>query len=160
MNKKELELRTKKFAVAAIRFVGGMRYSSAARVVGDQLLKAATSVGANYREANRAVSRRDFLHRIAIIEKEASETLYWLEICEETALGNEDACRELLIEADEILAIFTAIGRSTRANTRAAGEGAGPGVAERRPMNYADIALTDDLADLVPESFASASDPE
>ena len=75
MDKQELERRTKQFAVRVIKFVGGFNSSASGRVVGHQLLKSGTSIGANYREANRAVSRRDFVHKITIAEKEASETV-------------------------------------------------------------------------------------
>jgi len=54
------------------------------------LLRAGTSIGANYREANRAQSRNDFIHKIALVEKEAGETQYWLEIFEELRMGNTD----------------------------------------------------------------------
>jgi len=158
VNKQELEARTKAFAVAVIRFVTDMKTSPAVRVIGDQLLRAATSVGANYREANRAVSRRDFLHRIAIVEKEASETLYWLEICEEAVLCDERECAGLLIEADEILAIFTAIGRSTRANTRAARDGNPSGVAERSQKYSEENGSTLVLSDLLPDFSRTESD--
>jgi four helix bundle protein len=114
MDKNELEDRTKKFAVRVIRFVGEFNSSAAGRVISNQLLKSGTSIGANYREANRAVSRRDFAHKISIAEKEASETMYWLEICLETNLGALQTCEGLFAESRELLAIFTSIGRSMR----------------------------------------------
>ena len=114
MDKNELEDRTKKFAVRVIRFVGEFNSSAAGRVISNQLLKSGTSIGANYREANRAVSRRDFAHKISIAEKEASETMYWLEICLETRLGPPQTCEGLIAESRELLAIFTSIGRSMR----------------------------------------------
>jgi four helix bundle protein len=118
MDKQELERRTKQFAIRVIRFVGGFDRSTSGQVIGRQLLKSGTSIGANYREANRAVSRKEFVHKITIAEKEASETVYWLEICNETSLGDRAACGELIDEANELLAIFTSIGRSVRANDR------------------------------------------
>ena len=118
MDKRELEDRTKKFAIGVIRFVGEFNPSAVSRVISNQLLKSGTSVGANYREANRAVSRRDFTHKISIAEKEASETLYWLEICLETSLGEPKTCEDLLAESRELLAIFTSIGRSMRSGGR------------------------------------------
>ncbi len=114
MDKIELEDRTKKLAVRVIRFVGEFNSSTAGRVISNQLLKSGTSIGANYREANRAVSRRDFAHKISIAEKEASETMYWLEICLETRLGSLKTCEDLFAESRELLAIFTSIGRSMR----------------------------------------------
>jgi four helix bundle protein len=114
MDRSELELRTKDFAVRVVRFVSEFKSSATGRVIGNQLLKSGTSIGANYREANRAVSRREFAYRIGIAEKEASETHYWLEICNEVNLGSEKNCETLLDEANELLAIFTSIGRSIR----------------------------------------------
>ena len=73
-------------------------------------------MGANYREANRAESRADFVHKIGIVEKEIAETQYWLELFEEVSHGNNVARTDLLKESGELLPIFIAIGRSTRAN--------------------------------------------
>jgi four helix bundle protein len=78
MDKKELEKRTKKFALEVIKFVADLPKNKITNVLGYQLLKCGTSIGANYREANRAQSHQDFIHKIAIVEKEASETQYWL----------------------------------------------------------------------------------
>ncbi len=80
MDKKELEKRTKKFALEVIRFVADLPKNKITDVLGYQFLKCGTSIGANYREANRAQSRQDFIHKIAIVEKESSETQYWLEL--------------------------------------------------------------------------------
>lgn len=114
MDKFELEQRTKKFALRVIRFVADMPKSKITDVVGYQLLKSGTSIGANYREANRAESRDDFIHKIAIVEKEASETQYWLEICQEAQLGKEEDRQWLIKESGELLAIFTSIGKTTK----------------------------------------------
>ena len=73
-------------------------------------------MGANYREANRAQSRADFIHKISIVEKEIAETQYWLELLSEVNQGESRARAELLAECGELLAIFVAIGKSTRAN--------------------------------------------
>jgi len=78
-----------------------------ADVLGYQLLKAGTSIGANYREANRAVSRSDFINKIGIVEKESAETEYWLELLDEAEIGDPDERRWLLQEVSELLAIFT-----------------------------------------------------
>lgn len=87
-----------------------------ADVLGYQLLKAGTSVGANYREANRAVSRADFIHKISIVEKELSETEYWLQLFEEVDQADRNERGELMKECGELLAIFASIGRSTKRN--------------------------------------------
>ncbi len=114
MDKHVLEERTKQFAVRIVRFVAALPSTPAAAVMGHQLLKCGTSIGANYREANRAESHDDFIHKIAIVEKEASETQYWLELFDDVSLGNADERRWLLQEATELLAIFTAAGRTAK----------------------------------------------
>lgn len=116
MNKHELEQRTKQFAVNVIRFVQDLSKNRTSDILGYQLLKSGTSVGANYREANRAESRADFVHKIGIVEKEIAETQYWLELFEEVDHGNKIARTALLKESGELLSIFIAIGKSTRAN--------------------------------------------
>ena len=80
-----------------------------------QLVKAGRSVGANYREANRAESRNDFIHKIGIVEKEASESQYWLEICDEAKPGDAQQRDWLLAEFGELLAILTSSGRTAKA---------------------------------------------
>jgi four helix bundle protein len=77
-------------------------------VISYQLLKSATSIGANYREAVRAESRLDFIHKLGIVEKETNETLYWLELVQETYHKPGDIALETLLkECHELLAIFT-----------------------------------------------------
>ena len=153
MDKQELERRTKQFAVRVIKFVGGFNSSASGRVVGHQLLKSGTSIGANYREANRAVSRRDFVHKISIAEKEASETVYWLEICSETNLGNNDDCTQLEAEANELLAIFTSIGRSVRASDRRVGDSKSTQVSEEDHMEYGSEGFEEDIDELLPKTM-------
>ena len=114
MDKVELEQRTKVFALRVIRFVASVPKNKISDVLGYQLLKAGTSIGANYREANRAESRNDFIHKIAIVEKESSETQYWMELFEESNIGNPTDREWLLRESGELLAIFTSIGKSSK----------------------------------------------
>jgi len=114
VNKEELEQRTKAFALRVIKFVAALPKNKIADVLGYQLLKAGTSVGANYREANRAVSRNDFINKIGIVEKEAAETQYWLDLFNEAAIGDPEERRWLLQEAGELLAIFTSTGRTSK----------------------------------------------
>ena len=112
--KTELEERTKKFAVRVVKAVGGFSKTSEGQIIGRQLLKSGTSIGANYREANRAESRYDFIHKVGIAEKEAAETIYWLEICLETRIGAVEEIKTLNQEAGELLAILITIGRKTK----------------------------------------------
>lgn len=116
MDKLELEKRTKRFALRVIAFVATLPQTKACSIIEYQLVKAGTSVGANHREANRAESRPDFIHKIAIVEKEASESCFWLEICDEAHFGDVEERNWLLNESRELLAIFTSIGRSTKSN--------------------------------------------
>ncbi|MBN1452600.1 MAG: four helix bundle protein [Anaerolineales bacterium] len=87
----------------------------ACEVMGYQLLRSGTSIGANYREANRAESKADFIHKISIVEKEATETQYWLELLAESSLGESDEISDLIQEAGELLAIVTRIGKTSKA---------------------------------------------
>ena len=90
MTKKEkgkaLEKRSRQFAVQVIKLAGELPNTEAGKIVGHQMVKAGTSVGANYREANRSVSKADFRNKIGICMKEASETAYWLEVMVEAEM--------------------------------------------------------------------------
>jgi four helix bundle protein len=114
MNRKELEKRTKEFALRIIKFVASLAKNRITDILGYQLVKSGTSIGANYREANRAESRKDFVHKIGVVEKECSESQYWLEIFEESNIGDMTERRWLLKESGELLAIFTSIGRTAK----------------------------------------------
>src|SRR5713226_6669631 len=114
MNKLELEQRTKQFALRIIRFAATLPVGKIGDVIRYQLVKAGTSIGANYREANRAESRDDFIHKIGLAEKEASETAYWLEICSDSEIGTPVKIKPLLAESVELLAILTTIGRKAK----------------------------------------------
>jgi four helix bundle protein len=114
MDKRELEKRTKKFALEVIRFVADLPKNKITDVLGYQLLKCGTSIGANYREANRAQSHQDFIHKIAIVEKEASETQYWFELFDALQMGDPTTRSWLLTESGELLAIFTSIGKTAK----------------------------------------------
>jgi four helix bundle protein len=112
--KTELEERTKKFAVRIVKAVSCFPKSSEGQIIGRQLLRSGTSIGANYREANRAESRSDFTHKVGVAEKEAAETMYWLELCLETDLGTKELIIGLHKEAGELLAILITIGRKAK----------------------------------------------
>jgi four helix bundle protein len=112
--KKQLETRTKQFALRVISLISELPKSRTSDVLGYQLLKSGTSIGANYREANRAQSHDDFIHKIAICEKEAAETEYWIELLVEGQLVSSKALQPLLSEFRELLAIFVASGRTAK----------------------------------------------
>ena len=109
-----LEKRTKEFAIRLIRFISEQKKCKEMDVIGYQLIKSGTSVGANYREANRAESRKDFIHKIALVVKEASETHYWIELLDELEIGDNDERSWLLKESDEFLALFNTSYRSAK----------------------------------------------
>ncbi len=116
--KTELEGRTQRFAVGIVKLVRTFPKTVDGIEVGRQLLRSGISIGANYREANRAESKGDFIHKVGIAEKEASETVYWLEICESTALGKTADVKTFSAEAGELLAIITTIGRKAKGKSR------------------------------------------
>jgi four helix bundle protein len=109
---KNLEKRTRKFAVQIIRLSITLPISPEGIVVRNQITKAGTSIGANYREANRSRSRADFKNKIKICESEASETQYWLEVIIETGWLTWEKIKPEYEECSELLAIFTSIGKS------------------------------------------------
>ena len=111
---KDLEIRTKRFALAVLRFCSRLPRDRAADVLARQLIRSATSIGANYREANRAVSRADFRNKIGTVEKEAAETQYWLELFREGEIGDAAISLALHQECSELLAIFTTIGKKLK----------------------------------------------
>ncbi|MBW2177741.1 MAG: four helix bundle protein [Deltaproteobacteria bacterium] len=106
-----LEKKTRDFAISIIRLSGKLPNTPEGRVVRNQITKSGTSVGANYREANRARSRADFINKIKICEGEASETQFWLEIILEIKWVRTENIQPLYKECSELLAIFTSIGK-------------------------------------------------
>ena len=108
---KQLEKRTKDFAVKVISLSTILPDTLEARVVRNQITKSGTSIGANYREANRGRSKADFRSRIKICESEASETQYWLEIIVEAEWQSREDVKSLHDECKELLAIFASIGK-------------------------------------------------
>ena len=102
---KGLEARTLDFSIRVFKLLNALPKSSAMRVISYQLGKSASSIGVNYREANRAESGDDFAHKISIVLKEASETHYWLQVL--AGLYSEhNVIRKLKVEAEEFLRIF------------------------------------------------------
>src|SRR5436853_2950351 len=110
---KDLEQRTKRFGLAVIKFCSSLPRTREADVLGRQLLRSSTSIGANYREANRSVSRADFANKIGTVQKVASETQYWLELFSEAKLVKVSPV-EPHDESTELLAIFTSIGKQLK----------------------------------------------
>ena len=107
MNNKELQIRTKKFALEIIRFVELLPNNRVGWTFTDQIIRSSTSVAANYRAVCRAKSDRDFINKIGTVIEEADETLFWLEMIEESEiLKQESKILSLKHEANELTAIF------------------------------------------------------
>lgn len=111
-----LEQRTADFAIRIIKLSISLSRSVETGVIRNQLTKSATSIGANYREANRSRSRRDFINKLKICESEASETAFWLELINRMKWADSDVVKALIEETDELLRIFIAAGKKMNQN--------------------------------------------
>ena len=105
MTEAEFKARTKQIAVRVIRLIESLPKTTSATVIGKQLLRSGTSVGANYRAACRAKSTADIIHKLSIVEEEADESIYWIELLIETGIEKESRLRSLISEIDEIVAM-------------------------------------------------------
>jgi len=114
MNADDLKKRTKTFALRVIRLVEALPRTRIGEVIGKQLLKCGTSVGANYRAACRAKSRADFLAKMRIVEEEADESCYWMELIVESNLMKHGYVAALEKEAGELVAIVVASVKTVR----------------------------------------------
>jgi four helix bundle protein len=114
MTPEQMKQRTKRFALRVIRLVQALPRGPAARVLGQQLLRSGTSVGANYRSACRARSRAEFLARLGIVEEEADESAYWMELIVESGLMQRRRITPLMQEVEELLAMAVASIRTAR----------------------------------------------
>jgi four helix bundle protein len=106
MNAEELKKRTKKFSLRVLRLVSALPTNAQGRAIGGQLMRAGTSVGANYRAACRGRSRREFIAKIGVVEEEADESAFWMELIIEGEVLNERLVSPLLKEAQELVAIM------------------------------------------------------
>ena len=116
MTKAELLTRTKAFALRILQLVDHLPRTTSGRAIGNQLVRSGTSVGANYRAACRSRSRAEFAAKLGVVAEEADETVYWLELLRDGKLLSETKLSELLREANELTAIFTAGRRSSSGN--------------------------------------------
>ncbi len=116
MQAEELKSRTKKFALRIIRMVRSLPKSREADVIGKQLLRCGTSVAANYRAACRARSQADFISKVTIVEEECDESAFWMELIIDAEILKKSLVEDLLKEANELTAIFTASGKTARVN--------------------------------------------
>jgi four helix bundle protein len=115
---RDLKARTKAFALAIVRLVNTLTRRGATEVIARQLLRAATSVAANYRSARRARSRKEFLAKMGIVEEEADESAFWLELLLEAGLVNSARVTQLRDEAGQLVAITIASIRTAREGGR------------------------------------------
>ena len=114
MDDAELAQRTKAFALRILRLVASLPKSREADVLGKQLLRAATSIGASYREARRGRSKADFAAKIEVCVQEADESLYWLELLADSRMVRPELLRDLQKEASQLVAIFAASAKTAR----------------------------------------------
>ena len=107
MTKEELKDRTKKFALRIIRLVEALPHTASAKVIGNQVIRSGTSVGANYRAACRSRSTAEFVAKLGTVVEEADESAYWLELTIEANLMKKELLQPLLEEAIELVAILS-----------------------------------------------------
>ena len=117
MGDTDLKQRTKRFALAVIKFSESLPKNETCRVLGRQLLRAGTSVGANYRAACRSKSKADFINKLSIVEEEADECGYWFELLEKLPTTNHRALACLRDEASQLVAIMVQSKKTARTNT-------------------------------------------
>jgi len=110
----DLKIRTKDFAQRIIKLVDSLPRRLSTEVIGRQLIKSATSVGANYRSARRGRSTAEFCAKLGIVEEEADESEYWLELLAESNILPREQLQDLIQEAREILAMVVASIRTAR----------------------------------------------
>ena len=118
MNSDDMKERTMAFGLKIIRLSEAIPDRGAGRIIKGQLLRCGTSVGANYRAACRAKSSADFVAKMGIVEEEADETMYWLEVLVKVGLLRPQDTKDLMKEADEILAITVASIKTARKGAR------------------------------------------
>jgi four helix bundle protein len=110
----DLKKRTKNFAIQIIRLFSSLPKTTEAQVIGRQLLRSGTSAGAQYAEAQRAKSNKDFVTKVEGSLQELEETLYWLDILAEIKIGEPQSIEALVKETNELLAIFVVIVRRVK----------------------------------------------
>jgi four helix bundle protein len=118
MDKAELQSRTKEFALRTMKLVDALPRSRSANAVANQLVRSGTSIASNYRVACRARSRAEFIAKIGVVEEEADESAFWLELIVEHKLMQEALVRPLLREAEELTAIMAASRISASRNSK------------------------------------------
>lgn len=118
MTREEMKARTKAYANRVVKLCLTLEAekSRAAQRLGDQLLRAGTSVGANYRAVCRAKSNADFINKLRVVEEECDESLFWMELLVENGIVKPSRLQPLMTEADEILRIVVASAKTARSS--------------------------------------------
>ncbi len=117
MNREELKRRTKEFAKSIMNLCRKLPRNMEGRLVGNQIFRSGTSVAANYRSACRARSMAEFISKLTLVEEEADETLFWLELIEEMKIvDNAALLKALMQENNEIIAIIVSSIKTSRGN--------------------------------------------
>jgi four helix bundle protein len=110
----ELKQRTKAFAIRIVKLFRSLPHAPDAQTLGKQILRSGTSVAANYRASCRARSKAEFISKMGVVLEEADETVFWLELLTETGVLSEERTKDLLKEANELLAVFGASLRTSK----------------------------------------------
>ena len=121
MDEQQFKDRTKQLGLQTIRLVDELPKNRQADVIGRQLLRSATAIGANYRAACRGRSSADVLSKLGVVEEETDETLYWLELLTEAKLVSPERLADLMSETEEILAMTVASIKTLRLRTTVIG---------------------------------------
>lgn len=116
MNVNDLKQRTKNLALNVIRMIESLPKTNTSLIISRQLIRSATSIGANHSAACRAKSKADFIFKIGVVEEEADETCYWLKLLYDSKIISEDQFINLHRETNELTAIFTATRKTSRIN--------------------------------------------
>lgn len=118
MTREEMKKRTKAYANRVVKLCSALPNNWVAQTLGKQLLRSGTSVGANYRAVCRAKSNSDFINKLRIVEEECDESLFWMELLVENSFVKVSRLKDLMKEADEILAIIVASAKTARGAIR------------------------------------------
>src|SRR5262245_59892371 len=110
--------RTKQFAIRIVRLYRALPRSGEAKAIGNQVLRSGTSVAANYRAVCRARSQAEFIYKMGIVVEETDETVFWLELLVETEILPEAKLKELIKEANELLAVFASSQQTAKSHSR------------------------------------------
>jgi four helix bundle protein len=113
----DLQTRTRKFALRIVKLFRALPKTDDARILGKQLLRSGTSIGANYGAACRARSRAEFVAKLGIVQEEADETAFWLELMRDAGIFPEAKLEEVVKQAKELVAIFVASVRTAKGFT-------------------------------------------